>query len=125
MPVKRGEADANRWGCLPKARTRTTTGPEATPLGAIEKSFDMLLLEFQQIQQRFDEEVRKRKQQGGDVYEQASRNRTLLDSDDVLVLTWFAPVNKQMGLGPTLFMMTTKAFFYFFLLMTIVNLPVM
>jgi|Dee2metaT_26_FD_contig_31_4409482_length_498_multi_5_in_0_out_0_1 DNA-directed RNA polymerase II subunit RPB11 len=46
-----------------------TTGPEATPLGAIEKSFDMLLLEFQQIQQRFDEEVRKRKQQGGDVFE--------------------------------------------------------
>ena len=36
-----------------------------------------------------------------------------------------AEVNKQIGLGPTLFMMLTKSLSYFFLLMTILNLPIM
>jgi hypothetical protein len=36
-----------------------------------------------------------------------------------------AEVNKQIGLGPTLFMMLTKSLGYFFLLMTILNLPIM
>lgn len=32
---------------------------------------------------------------------------------------------EQLGLGPTLFLLTTKAFAYFFMVLTIINIPVM
>ncbi len=51
--------------CLPLK----TDGPDYTPLTAIENSFDQLLLEFQQIDQRFEEEVSKFKAKEGDVFE--------------------------------------------------------
>ena len=51
--------------CLPLQ----TDGPDYTPLTAIENSFDQLLLEFQQIDQRFEEEVSKFKAKEGDVFE--------------------------------------------------------
>ena len=48
----------------------------------------------------------------------------MLEKDGIAVVE-IKDVNSQIGLGPTLFMMTTKAFFYFFILMTIINIPVM
>jgi hypothetical protein len=44
--------------------------------------------------------------------------------DDVIVVD-IKEVNKEIGLGPTLFMMMTKALAYFFVLITIINLPIM
>ena len=36
---------------------------------------------------------------------------------------WVTPVAKEIGLGPTLFLMTQKAFFWVFVLFTIINIP--
>lgn len=44
--------------------------------------------------------------------------------DDVIVVD-IKEVNKEIGLGPTLFMMMTKALAYFFVIVTIINLPIM
>jgi len=36
---------------------------------------------------------------------------------------WVTPVAKEIGLGPTLFLMTMKAFFWFFAILAILNIP--
>jgi hypothetical protein len=36
---------------------------------------------------------------------------------------WVTPVAKEIGLGPTLFLMTQKAFTYLFLLFLVLSLP--
>jgi hypothetical protein len=36
---------------------------------------------------------------------------------------WVTPAAREIGLGPTLFIMTQKAFMYLFLVITIINIP--
>jgi len=38
---------------------------------------------------------------------------------------WVTPVAREIGLGPTLFLMTLRAFMWLFLFFTIINIPLM
>ena len=38
---------------------------------------------------------------------------------------WVTPVAREIGLGPTLFLMTLKAFMWLFLFFTVLNIPLM
>lgn len=50
--------------------------------------------------------------------------RKMLDNKDQRVID-ISEVNSELGLGASLFMMTTKAMAWFFLVLTILNLPAM
>jgi hypothetical protein len=41
----------------------------------------------------------------------------------ILKSKWVTPTAKEIGLGPTLFLMTMKAFFWMFVLFSIINIP--
>jgi len=46
-----------------------TSDASYTPLAAVDRAFDSLITEFSQIDQRFKDEVEKKKSDRGDVFE--------------------------------------------------------